>query len=581
MNQTDTARKETKGEEEDRRVPSSLRHNHTRVHTQSKNVTMSNANAASNSNTTSNSNTNNSNNSNNNVNASNATATATAAMSKKKKNNPPNKSKKKNKKKKIGNNNNSNGIQAMSIQLPKLKVTVRRINLHHIKQDLNVFDEEKENSNTDNNNTKNGDGNDENVSNNANIVRENADTYEKVGDDASNNDDDIVKKEALAQQQQMKVVLEKLCSNVSNVIFEDDPSWDFKKDHNRNEELVKNCNSGLVVHASILYMVLPKMSKRRGEIPGYAQLVLTPNRAQLVRSVLEASQSQSQAQSSSSIPSESNTGVSNKLTPDWNATVTPALKSQIMANAKLGLSNTLEAFIQQGKVMSLAVELCRHQKTYKPKAGKSKIIGTLEQSEGYISFVTARVKSEEERNVRKKPTPGGGEVEQEEQDKVAAIVQYLKERPVKQKKRVEKNTEQRGKGKEEVRRRREEAKNEYLKLLAEQKQTSNATTTFKVTANEFIPGSGVGYTPRSSQESYKIACADAAANPTPLALAYKKYQKMLKKQERWNLKQEMKKARKERKKARKQLQKGSKTSSFNAPTSGVPNRPNLNFGATS
>ena len=335
---------------------------------------------------------------------------------------------------------------------------------------------------------------------------------------------------------QMKALLKELCSSVSHVIFqldqEQDDGYDDNHDHSSSKErekmMMMSRNSGVVIHARVLYMVLPKMSKRRGEIPGYAQLVLTPNREQLIRNVAEATHTSATSPISSidnaveandskeDEDKDTLTPVAvskNKTLVHDNVTVTHMMKSQIIANAKLGLLSTLEALINQGKNMALAVELSRSQRTYKNtigvaskenagKGGKNrrdKLIGSWERSEAFKTFMASQEKSEEERNVRKKPTPGGG-IEPEDDEKVAAIVQYLREQRGKEKEKQEAKKKAKELEKEEMKRMKKLAKKEHKKFLRKQKRatitsaaaqpttTSAGTTVFTANATEFVPG---------------------------------------------------------------------------------------------
>ena len=176
------------------------------------------------------------------------------------------------------------------------------------------------------------------------------------------------------------------------------------------------------VSARVMYIVMPKQSSRRGDIPGYAQLVLTVSHNTAPASAVDAGDV------------TTNVDVNMNTNGDAQAVISNATKAQLVASARLALQAALETLVDKGKALnvSVAVELSHSQKTYRntnPINRRDRHIGTIMKSEDYKRFLEDRKRTEEELQAKKKPAPGGENSDSNgETEKVAALVLHLNAR---------------------------------------------------------------------------------------------------------------------------------------------------------
>jgi len=211
------------------------------------------------------------------------------------------------------------------------------------------------------------------------------------------------------------------------------------------EELI--AGAGLTnVSSRVVYVVPPKTSKRRGEVPGYVMLLLTIDPS-LITNVFEKSTmnatNNNDNDGNDAEHSETlvNKGKDNKMDVDMEEdekkngnqmVISSAVKSQVLASAKLALINALESLQNFGTTKMVVVEVSRSQKSFKSSGAVGnkrveKLMGSIERSEGFKDFMSAQQKAEEDRQGRKKPAPGGISVSETDaqEEKVAVLVEYL------------------------------------------------------------------------------------------------------------------------------------------------------------
>jgi len=215
------------------------------------------------------------------------------------------------------------------------------------------------------------------------------------------------------------------------------------------EELI--AGAGLTnVSSRVVYVVPPKTSKRRGEVPGYVMLLLTVDPS-LITNVFEKStmnainnndnNSNNDGNNAEHSETLANKEKNNKMDVDMEEDakknsnqmiISSAVKSQVLASAKLALINALESLQNFGTTKMVVVEVSRSQKSFKSSGAVGnkrveKLMGSIERSEGFKDFMSAQQKAEEDRQGRKKPAPGGVSVSETDaqEEKVAVLVEYL------------------------------------------------------------------------------------------------------------------------------------------------------------
>ena len=160
------------------------------------------------------------------------------------------------------------------------------------------------------------------------------------------------------------------------------------------------------VHVRILYVVPPKMTKRRGEKTGCAYLVLTAPPIEAREPVQPQNlQADDTASTTRSVKSDS---VSVQAPIDY---------SQDMARRRMMIQRTLEALMKTAEedaktrqeFSECVVAESLSEKTWKPRIERrDRLEGTMEETPDYKAFFEKSEQEKEERKLRPKPAPGGG-----------------------------------------------------------------------------------------------------------------------------------------------------------------------------
>ena len=172
------------------------------------------------------------------------------------------------------------------------------------------------------------------------------------------------------------------------------------KDLNINDSNV----GGSSVFARPLYVVPPKKTRRRGEKPGNAYLMLTTPPIPAVQTAprpVEETRTPSEdgSQTTAEVPS------------------LPVIRvdySRQMAERQLALVRAVEAMTAiaaqdtSGQWAGCIVEEAKNAKSWRPPQRKDHRDGTVEQSPGFKAFLEMTAKEKEDLQSRPKPAPGGG-----------------------------------------------------------------------------------------------------------------------------------------------------------------------------
>jgi hypothetical protein len=178
------------------------------------------------------------------------------------------------------------------------------------------------------------------------------------------------------------------------------------------QEIVKGMNeldlkSGKII-ARPLYVVAPKKTRRRGEKPGIACILLTTL-------AIEAIELPPVPEPESAEPTAED-GTLVEVKTDAPLAPPKADYSRQIAERQLALIRAVEtmATIADADAKSdqvwagCQVEESRNPKSWRPPQQKDSREGTVEESPGFQAFLEMRVKGKEELQSRPKPAPGGG-----------------------------------------------------------------------------------------------------------------------------------------------------------------------------
>ena len=228
-----------------------------------------------------------------------------------------------------------------------------------------------------------------------------------------------------------------------------------KHDDDANSDLVSGMegldiddNKGGMIHARPLYVVPPKKTRRRGEKPGNAYLVLTTPPIQAIEvtppPVAEAA-------------TEEGTEDANEEKVTEVPPAPPKVDySRQVAERQLALVRAVEVMtaiaLEDCKTdqqwAGCVVEECINGKSWRPPQRKDHRDGTIMESAGFKAFIEMTTKEKEELQARPKPAPGGGVttlttglLASENGKPVAALVQHL------QNKREQEKTQKKNKRK--------------------------------------------------------------------------------------------------------------------------------------
>ena len=167
------------------------------------------------------------------------------------------------------------------------------------------------------------------------------------------------------------------------------------------------------VHARVLYMVPSKKTRRRGEKPGVAYLLLTAPAMETqlapvaeLHSVVEEENLPAAAVTSNADGDETKSSLEYPL---------PSVDhSRSVAKGRFLLQNTLELLqtIASKASPPLVVEESMNTKVWKQQPFSSRspvdrLAGTVFETEDYQQFFEGTLRREEQRKARPKPTPGG------------------------------------------------------------------------------------------------------------------------------------------------------------------------------
>jgi hypothetical protein len=202
--------------------------------------------------------------------------------------------------------------------------------------------------------------------------------------------------------------------------------------------------------AKILYVVPPKSTRRRGEKPGNAYVMLTTPPLESVKShpttaVPRVAEDTSVA---SARPSES-------IPPPTILPILPVDYSREVAQRRLALLRAVEAMeavaLEDAKTqqmwMGCVVAESEYGKTWKSYPSGDRLEGTITETPAYREFLESQQRIKEERENRPKPLPGGGVgsvttvnagtdgTGQSVQMPVAALVQHLQAKRIQEKHR--------------------------------------------------------------------------------------------------------------------------------------------------
>jgi hypothetical protein len=205
------------------------------------------------------------------------------------------------------------------------------------------------------------------------------------------------------------------------------------------------------VLARVLYMVPPKKTRRRGEKPGIAYLLLT---APAIEPKLAPVAELQPVNEEGDLPVD---GVTSSAHGDEAKPVDCVLPtvdySRDVAKGRLLLQNTLELLQVTASNVStppMVVEESRNTKVWKQQPFSSRspvdrLAGTIFETEDYQQFVEGTVRREEQLKARPKPAPGGGvsmtsggaasNVPGSNAQPVAALVLHLQKKQEEEKKR--------------------------------------------------------------------------------------------------------------------------------------------------
>lgn len=203
---------------------------------------------------------------------------------------------------------------------------------------------------------------------------------------------------------------DKVSNEQDNVVTEGVPSKPVNEESGpkfaavvKGNEEQTDAIKGPVITARALYVVPPKMSRRRGVKSGCAYLVLN--------------------------------GPSVASSEEEYANMSQGERSRVAAKARLQLSTAVEALSIHGQEDAKASQEyggCLIQQSISGKAWKANYYdnreGTIETTADYKRFIAKMGKEEEERMSRPRPTPGGamGDADAAENgEPVAAIVLHL------------------------------------------------------------------------------------------------------------------------------------------------------------
>jgi hypothetical protein len=165
------------------------------------------------------------------------------------------------------------------------------------------------------------------------------------------------------------------------------------------------------IQTRVLYYVAPKKSKRRGEKPGVAYLILTPPPFEMLPTVLELSSS-SKSNLSAVVASKKSMVLLQNTPP-------PVDYAREIAKRKIVLQNALQALQAVAatdalhNANALSVEEAMNPKIWKPivktkRNPLDRLMGTIFDTPDYQEFMTKTARLKQERNARPRPAPGGG-----------------------------------------------------------------------------------------------------------------------------------------------------------------------------
>lgn len=205
----------------------------------------------------------------------------------------------------------------------------------------------------------------------------------------------------------------------------------------------------------VLYMVPPKKTRRRGEKPGVAYLVLTAPPVEILASVVEPAVERSDE----TVASQKSTTTAASVTSSSSAPPPVVDYSRDVAKRRLMLQHALDAMQwvvsadASNNVDAMVVQESVNSKTWKqqqqPLLSKAvaraspldRLTGTIFETDDYLQFLEKTAKEEEQRKARPKPAPGGsmafgsGSAAAADAQPVAALVLHLQKKQEEEKMR--------------------------------------------------------------------------------------------------------------------------------------------------
>lgn len=205
--------------------------------------------------------------------------------------------------------------------------------------------------------------------------------------------------------------------------------------------------SSLIV-ARLLYVVPPKKTRRRGDKPGYAYLVMsTPLIENRTPDIPEKATLEEATEAASS---EEKPVTETMPSVDY---------SRDVAERRLNLIRALEVLVAvavddaktKQDFSGCIVEESTNGKAWKPSSRWDRLEGTIEETPDYKAFLEKTEREKEELMARPRPSPGGGASSlattpgaSDNGQPVAAIVMHLRKKQEEEKKRRQKRSKESG-----------------------------------------------------------------------------------------------------------------------------------------
>ena len=213
--------------------------------------------------------------------------------------------------------------------------------------------------------------------------------------------------------------------------------------------------------ARVMYVVPPKKTRRRGEKPGNAYLVLTTSAIEAMDTTIP---NVNEAPAKETADAGQVTAEAGVKTVEAAPRIVKVDYSRQIAERQLALAVAFETMtaiaLEDSKGeqawAGCVVEEARNGKTWRPPLRKDTREGTVENSPGFKAFMDMTQKEREELQSRAKPAPGGGHAtlstgfpSSESGKPVAALVLHLrnkreKEKALKKNKRKNKDAKKKG-----------------------------------------------------------------------------------------------------------------------------------------